>query len=466
MENSVMGGGLLSGPPARLLGLEPSIHRHPLHHHFAHGPPLTLPHHNHHQMQAMGMMAGFSSDQSMAARKGIPVNYSKGKGISSATITATMNAAADNNSNSNNNTSDDDEPSFTEDGNDAHFNGAKGKLVSPWQRMKWTDDMVRLLVAVVSCVGEDGPPDNATEGLKRKSGASQKKGKWKMVSKIMMERGCYVSPQQCEDKFNDLNKRYKRLNDILGRGTTCQVVENPILLDSMTHLSPKMKDDVRKILSSKHLFYKEMCAYHNGQKIPGYNEIDLRVYCPPGARCSKDSNGFEGEDDEDNEDSDDDAENEGDANGDEDIERITDFRKRKKMNEEDIWLHSGTLDNFGAEMVGMLQDTANSPWEQPEWIRNRTLQLQEQSVSFQAQAFELEKSRFRWLRFCSKKDRELERLRLENERMRLENERMALQVKQRELEIDFKRSEASTNPLTIRMDRLPGRDQIDRGRVQ
>nr|DAD46122.1 TPA_asm: hypothetical protein HUJ06_004352 [Nelumbo nucifera] len=26
-----------------------------------------------------------------------------------------------------------------------------------------------------------------------------------------MEKGFYVSPQQCEDKFNDLNKRYKRV---------------------------------------------------------------------------------------------------------------------------------------------------------------------------------------------------------------------------------------------------------------
>ncbi|WOL10992.1 hypothetical protein Cni_G19753 [Canna indica] len=68
------------------------------------------------------------------------------------------------------------------------------------------------------------------------------------------ERGCKVSPQQCEDKFNDLNKRYKRLTDILGRGTSCRIVENPALLDHMTNLSEKLKDDVRKILSSKHLY--------------------------------------------------------------------------------------------------------------------------------------------------------------------------------------------------------------------
>ncbi|CAH8354663.1 unnamed protein product [Eruca vesicaria subsp. sativa] len=45
------------------------------------------------------------------------------------------------------------------------------------------------------------------------------KGKWKSVSRAMVEKGFSVPPQQCEDKFNDLNKRYKRVNDILGKGT-------------------------------------------------------------------------------------------------------------------------------------------------------------------------------------------------------------------------------------------------------
>ncbi|MFS7912746.1 hypothetical protein Hanom_Chr02g00133491 [Helianthus anomalus] len=49
----------------------------------------------------------------------------------------------------------------------------------------------------------------------------------KSVLKVMAERGHFLSPQQCEDKFNDLNKWYRRLNEILGRGTSCEVVENP-----------------------------------------------------------------------------------------------------------------------------------------------------------------------------------------------------------------------------------------------
>ena len=145
----------------------------------------------------------------------------------------------------------------------------------PWQRMKWSDSMVRLLITMVLYVGEDGGSE-CEDGSKNKSGILQKKGKWKSVSKVMMGKGCYVSPQQCEDKFNDLNKRYKRLNDILGRGIACRVVENPSLLDSMEHLSPKVKEDVRKILSSKHLFFKEMCAYHNGTRVHFPADLDVQ----------------------------------------------------------------------------------------------------------------------------------------------------------------------------------------------
>ncbi|KAH0878124.1 hypothetical protein HID58_065518 [Brassica napus] len=133
-----------------------------------------------------------------------------------------------------NSVSDDDEPSFNEEG------GEKSTKGSPWQRVKWTDKMVKLLITAVSYIGDDSSMDG---GSRRKFAALQKKGKWKSVSKVMSERGYHVSPQQCEDKFNDLNKRYKKLNDMLGRGTSCQVVENPALLDSIGYLNDKEKDD-------------------------------------------------------------------------------------------------------------------------------------------------------------------------------------------------------------------------------
>ncbi|KAK9274234.1 hypothetical protein L1049_019048 [Liquidambar formosana] len=451
MDNPGLGGGFLSGPNGGILDLESSISRHQ-HTHLSH-PLMT--HHNH-----MNVMNGFENDNHpiglMEAKglssKGIAVNFGKGKAVSVANT---------------NNTSEEDEPSFTEDGNGENFNGMKGKKVSPWQRMKWTDNVVRLLIAVVACVGDDGSLEGV-EGLKRKSGILQKKGKWKTVSKIMISKGCYVSPQQCEDKFNDLNKRYKRLNEILGRGTSCRVVENPALMDSMPQLSAKMKGIVRKILSSKHLFYQEMCAYHNGQRIPNCHDFDLQGYSLPLARCSKDNNGSEGEEAEENDDcEDDELDNEDDNNGDENAERMGEFGERKKLNEEDgnFWSQSGGQNSLEVEMAGIFHPT-KSLWEQREWIKNRMLQLQEQRISYQAEAFELEKRHFKWQRFCSKKDRELERSRLENERKKLEIERMELQLKQKEFELHIKRSEASLDPTSFGIDKLQGRDQIDLGRHQ
>ncbi|CBI18199.3 unnamed protein product, partial [Vitis vinifera] len=277
-------------------------------------------------------------------------------------------------------TSDEDEPSFNEDAIDGHNDPNRGK-----------------------------------KG--RKYAILQKKGKWKSVSKVMAERGHYVSPQQCEDKFNDLNKRYKRLNDVLGRGTSCQVVENPALLDMMDHLTEKTKEDVRKILSSKHLFYEEMCSYHNGNRLHlppdpalqrslqlalrSRDEHDNRVYGMPVKRMKQGQN-------------------------------QEDFSFGNPSNSQDCnrspHPQSAHVDMNQVYPVGSAEDLL-----QKQWMRSRSLQLEEQKLQIQEQMLELEKQRFKWQRFCRKKDRDLDKLRMENERMKLENERMALELKRKEM---------------------------------
>ncbi|CAB4278229.1 unnamed protein product [Prunus armeniaca] len=180
-------------------------------------------------------------------------------------------------------------------------------------------------------------------------------------------------------------------------------------MDSMPHLSAKAKDDVRKILSSKHLFYKEMCAYHNGQRIPDCHDLDLQGYSLPLGRGSKDNNGSDEEEAEENHDTEDDElDNEDDNDADNDRERM----RRKKASEEDghFWPQY-VLDSFEVEMGEIFQDPTKSLWERRDWIKKQKLQLLEQRVGFQAEALELEKQRYKWLRYCSKKDRELERLR-------------------------------------------------------
>ncbi|KAK4373781.1 hypothetical protein RND71_004458 [Anisodus tanguticus] len=358
--------------------------------------------------------------------------------------------------NPNSNTSDEDEPSFTEDGNGDNYGGAQGKKGSLWQRMKWTDNVVKLLIQVVACVGDDGSLEGPEVGLKRKSGCIQKKGKWKTVSRIMMSNGCHVSPQQCEDKFNDLNKRYKKLNDILGRGTSCAVVENPALMDSMPHLSAKAKDTVKKILNSKHLFYREMCAYHNGQKIPDCNDIEFPVHSSPvaAAQCAKDQHGSHGDEAEENDESDDDdLDDEEDNHDDERTRRV-----------EEHGTQTSGHDNLLAEINEFFQDPTKSKWEQKMWIKKRMLQLEEEKIGIQAEAFELEKRQFKWKRFCSKKDKELEIERLENEKLMLENEHTALQLKHKEHEIDSTKPNISFNSAPLSLDRPRGRDQIDAAR--
>lgn len=302
--------------------------------------------------------------------------------------------------------------------------------------MKWTDDVVRLLISLVSSIGDDaGSMDTAG---RKQSTTMQKKGKWKMVSKLMMQKGCYVSPQQCEDKFNDLNKRYKRLNEILGRGTTCQVVQNPTLLDSMPHVSQKAKDDVRRILSSKHLFYREMCAYHNGQRL-----LDSKV----GFLKCGDVHEVEDEDGENDEEKEED-----DEDGDDEC-RSDDFGK----------VGYGKL---CAEIDVVVQDSTKTLCERRVWIRKRILQLQQERVGIQAEAFELEKRQIKWKKFCSKKDRELESLRMKNEKLRLENERMTLRVRHKELELDSMRPGEMVEAFGAQMEGERVRAQSGVGRLQ
>ncbi|KAK9058568.1 hypothetical protein SSX86_023410 [Deinandra increscens subsp. villosa] len=313
-----------------------------------------------------------------------------------------------------NNMSDEDEPSFMEDEACNRFKGGRkgNSSSSPWQRMKWSDSRVRLLIQVVACVGDDDGSVDGGGGSSRK--CLQKKGKWKTVSKIMVSKGCQVSPQQCEDKFNDLNKRYKRLNDILGRGISCKVVENPSLMDSIPRLSSKMKEDVKKILNSKHLFYPEMCAYHSGQRIPDCAELDLLQAreSPVVGQCgSKENMGHSSDEAEDNDQTDDENDHEEhDGNGNSNS-------------------NSNVFHVFRDEMNEFFEDPNNSKMQKKDWVKKRMLQLHEQKIGIETEAFEMEKRRFKWERFCDRKDRELEVSRLENERLVLENDRVALQLK-------------------------------------
>ncbi|KAK3118468.1 hypothetical protein QOZ80_9BG0699620 [Eleusine coracana subsp. coracana] len=338
--------------------------------------------------------------------------------------------------------SDDEEHELTEDANDTL--SGKGKKGSAWHRMKWTDSMVKLLITAVSYTWED--PGSDLGGGRRNFTIMQKKGKWKAISKVMGERGCHVSPQQCEDKFNDLNKRYKRLTDILGRGTACKVVANPALLDSMNHLSDKMKDDAKKIMNSKHLFYEEMCSYHNNNRanLPEdsalQHSLQLALRCKEDHDSRKDVSG----------DADDDHSAYSDYYEDDEEHHEVYMNMRepsmlKRMRQNDTALvnlhpHEGSVrsDPHGntVDINTVFPDGTNMALLQQE-LASQSLEIQKRCLQIDEKELELTKQRLKWERF-KKKDRELERMTLENEHMMIENRRLELELRQKEIEVGLK----------------------------
>lgn len=454
MEPNGIPGGMLPAMASGILGLEMSLHQHPQQ------QQQQQPQHHHQQM------VSFSKQQQQQQQQQNPYGYGTSKGKPAL--------------------SDEDEPGLADDrasgGGDTHSGGGKC-VASPWQRMKWTDSMVRLLILMVYYVGDDvGGPADADPSGKKKGGTAaggmlQKKGKWKSVSRAMMEKGFFVSPQQCEDKFNDLNKRYKRVNDILGKGTACRVVENQALLETMDHISPKMKEEVRKLLNSKHLFFREMCAYHSSgaasaAAVAGAPHPDIdSIQQQPQQRCLHSDNAVvarrergreeeegkeieEDEDDVDDEDEDEDDDEEEMEGGVEQrsghgeekgmqFTAMSSSSKRQRLSPPGL----SAVQQLSCEVAAVLGDGTKSPWEQRQWMRSRVVVLEEQRVGYQCQALELEKQRFKWMKFSGKKEREMEKMKLENERSRLENERMVLLLRQKELELDSnhgKRSDLST----------------------
>ncbi|KAH6762256.1 sequence-specific DNA binding transcription factor [Perilla frutescens var. hirtella] len=445
MESNGMPGGIYSNVQPSMVGLEMSLH------HNLPQPQPPNPQNPHHMSQPHPMVAAFAphdGDYHLQQPSKQPYPKSKNQSLT---------------------LSDDDEPGLT-----AENSADDGKRkMSPWQRMKWTDNMVRLLIMVVFYIGDEvGAEANDPASSKKKAGGVlQKKGKWKSVSRAMMERGFYVSPQQCEDKFNDLNKRYKRVNDILGKGTSCRVVENQNLLESMD-LSPKMKEEVKKLLNSKHLFFREMCAYHNSCSHAGNGGAQPEAAAEPssssqlqqqqqqqqrclhstekaqimpnlnrgdneGSKLVKGTTASGVDDDDDDEEDDDDDDEDEDEDDDEDGEEViggSGSRIHEDENERSSRKRP-LIQELDGEILNVLRDGSKSPSEKRQWLKTKLMVLEEQRVGIQSQSLELEKQRLKWFKFSSKKEREMEREKLVNERVKLENERMVLLIRQKELHL-------------------------------
>ncbi|KAJ1695065.1 hypothetical protein LUZ63_011763 [Rhynchospora breviuscula] len=379
--------------------------------------------------------------------------------------------------------------------------GSASQQACPWGRMKWTEGMVRLLIAEVYRVGDDGSGGTDVgdhhavpgKGANRPGGAA--KGKWKSVSKAMMDKGYSVSPQQCEDKFNDLNKRYKRVIDLLGKGTACRVVENPNLLDSMDHLSPKAKEEVRKLLSSKHLFFPEMCAYHNagaqpctgassqhppnlqmnaqsdqqqcmhhqptgGTEPARYQQVNHPNHNGPVAGTSDDEEDNNISDNESNDSSNKEGGYDSDYyHGGEGNCAKKHHRNVKHATNSPPLSLSLSSTSGGSTAVQQLKNelagvVANGGDGAKQWMKRRSTELEEQRVGYQCRAYQLERQRFKWLRYSTNKEREMEKMRLHNDQLRLENERMLLLIRQKEIEMYVIESAAAGAPAASSTEQL------------
>lgn len=297
-------------------------------------------------------------------------------------------------------------------GVDEHY--AVEGIRTPWRRIKWTEEMVKLLIYTVSYIRQFAL-SNVGNGRNEPS-FLQKIGKWKVVSKVMVERGYRVSPQQCEDKFNNLNKTYKKLNDVLGRGMSCKVVENPKILDEIDIPEGK-KDNAKKILSSKQLFFEQMCSYHSGNQLCLPHDPDLQRSLQLALSKKLDYDKQEqdpGAYTQDNE---------------------TEDSNLKSMD------YNGILEDHSQHALTDLEgfhpegSTADGLWEQ--WVAFRSCRLKLQRLQVNARILRLENRWFKWQRICWRKDRELIRMRLENERLKIENERIELELKYKEMRADY-----------------------------
>ncbi|CAN6362352.1 unnamed protein product [Urochloa humidicola] len=322
----------------------------------------------------------------------------------------------------------------------------KGKKSCAWHRMKWTDSMVKLLITAVSYTGDDHGADIGRG--KRNFTLMQKKGKWKAISKVMGERDFNVSPQQCEDKFNDLNKRYKRLIDILGKGTDCNVVETSSLLDSMNHLSDKMKDDARKIINSKHLFFEEMCSYHNNNRVKLPEDHALQHSLLVALRCKEghDSRGGAiGDDDEDDQSDDFEWEEDDEEQHSMHINiRYPSMNKRVCHGNAPLVTRScchgkERYDPYGItlDINKAFLDGANHSLL-PKDLASQALENQKCLLQIKEKDLKLKMRHLKWRKYKREKDMEIERMAMENKHMMIENKRLELELRQKELELELK----------------------------
>jgi hypothetical protein len=278
---------------------------------------------------------------------------------------------------------------------------SKDKAPSQWpSRVNWTLDMVKLLVSAAAYVNQDMDHPELGSRVRRI-------GKWSVVSSAMTERGFPASPQQCADKFHDLNKRYRRVTEILGYGTACHVVEKPALLEKMK-LSKKLKEEARKQLTSKNLRYEQMCSYHNRNKQSLLNDPSLHKMLRRKARGNA-------------EDADDDLMSISDG-----LEFSDDIVEVSAEEHRHQGVHTTKKLKHGQEEGSQDVD-----------IGMKIIQIRRERLKIRKETLEMRQSHLERMESRKEQDKELEKMRLDIEMMELENDQLELEMERKIMEIEM-----------------------------
>ncbi|OMO92045.1 hypothetical protein COLO4_17914 [Corchorus olitorius] len=215
-------------------------------------------------------------------------------------------------------------------------------------------------------------------------------------------------------------------------------------------VSDKAKEEVKKILNSKNLFYEEMCSYHNGNRLhlPHDMEVQQSLQWTIRSRDNYKPNLLRQYEDRDEYDK-----KQQDTGAGEQIEETKGNRGTLRFEElssnRSIQMNvmkNGIVGNplttkeCGMKSGAAKQDDQNhlnyghpkdssADGLQEQWMAFRLLQLKEQKMQIQVQKLALEMQRFKWQRINWKNDKDLDKMRLDNHRMKLENEWLAFELK-------------------------------------
>ncbi|RCV06453.1 hypothetical protein SETIT_1G163600v2 [Setaria italica] len=287
---------------------------------------------------------------------------------------------------------------------------------SQWPcRVNWSADMAKLLVSAVSYVDDD--IDDAEHGSR-----VRRMGKWSLVSSAMTERGFAASPQQCADKFHDLNKRYKRVTEILGWGTACKIVEKPALLEQM-NISEKLKEEARKHLSSKNLHYEQMCSYHNHNRVSLLDDPVLQKMLRRMARGSPVEQGKKCTI----------------RNVEDDLMLLSDDEEEDEEFNDDLEVSAEEHRHQGVHATKKLKHDREegSHLSQDVAINMKIIQIQRERLKIRRETLEMRQSHLERMKSHKEQDKELQKMRLDNEMMELENDQLELEMERKIKEMEM-----------------------------